>query len=78
MRAGINRASIVMLLGTGEYANFMSSTLARALDLPVTPDTQGIKVIMADGKSASITGTVITTVCMGRYRTKIEFLITDR
>jgi hypothetical protein len=77
MRAGINQASIVMLLDTGASANFMSSTLAKALDLPVTPDTQGLRVTMADGKSASITGTVITTVCMGRYRAKIEFLVTD-
>jgi hypothetical protein len=77
MRAGINQASIVMLLDTGASANFMSSTLARTLDLPVTPDTQGLRVTMADGKSASITGTVITTVCMGRYRAKIEFLVTD-
>ena len=77
VRAGIHQASIVLLLDTGASANFMSGKLAAALDLPVQPDTQGMKVIMADGKTASITGTVITPICIGRYRAKVEFLITD-
>ena len=77
VKAGIHQASVVMLIDTGASANFMSSKLAAALDLPVMPDTQGLKVTLADGKTASITGTVVTPVCIGRYRAKVEFLITD-
>jgi hypothetical protein len=31
---------------------------------------------MADGKLNAVTGSVIVPVCIGRYRAKIEFLIT--
>jgi gag-polyprotein putative aspartyl protease len=65
------------LLDTGASANFISGRLARALDLPFTPDSQGLQVVMGDGSSASITGTVITPICIGRYRAKVEFLVTD-
>jgi Reverse transcriptase (RNA-dependent DNA polymerase)/gag-polyprotein putative aspartyl protease len=77
MKAGIHQAAISLLLDTGASANFISGRLARALDLPVQPDSQGLQVIMGDGSSASITGTVITPLCIGRYRAKVEFLVTD-
>ena len=77
VKAGIHQASIKLLIDTGASANFMSGKLAQALDLPVVPDFQGLKVILADGQSARITGSVITPVCIGKYRAKIEFLITD-
>ena len=77
VKAGINEASITLLIDTGASANFMSSKLATALDLPVRPDTQGLQIILASGQAASITGSVITTVCIGRFRAKIEFLVTD-
>jgi hypothetical protein len=70
VKAGIHQAAISMLLDTGASANFISGKLARALDLPLTPDSQGLQVVMGDGSSASITGTVITPVCIGRYRAK--------
>jgi RNase H-like domain found in reverse transcriptase/Reverse transcriptase (RNA-dependent DNA polymerase)/Integrase zinc binding domain/gag-polyprotein putative aspartyl protease len=77
VKAGINQASITMLLDTGASANFMSGRLAADLDLHIRPDTQGLSMVMANGQSAGITGTVITTVCIGRFRAKVEFLIVD-
>jgi RNase H-like domain found in reverse transcriptase/Reverse transcriptase (RNA-dependent DNA polymerase)/Integrase zinc binding domain/gag-polyprotein putative aspartyl protease/Chromo (CHRromatin Organisation MOdifier) domain len=77
VKAGIHQASVRLLLDTGASACFMSAKLAAALDLPIVPDKQDLMVTMAGGQMASITGSVIVPVCVGRYRAKIEFLIID-
>jgi hypothetical protein len=77
VKAGINQLSVALLLDTGASDNYMSVRLVKSLGLLVRPDHQGIKVMLADGHQARVTGTVTVPVCIGRFRAKIEFLITD-
>jgi gag-polyprotein putative aspartyl protease len=77
VKAGIHPASIRLLLDKGASACFMSAKLAAALDLPVTPDKQNLRVTMTGGQSSDITGYVTVPVCIGKYRTEIQFLIID-
>jgi hypothetical protein len=77
IKAGINQLYVALLLDTGASDNYMSARLVKSLGLLVRPDHQGIKVMLADGHHASVTGTVTVPVCIGRFRAKIEFLITD-
>jgi hypothetical protein len=74
VKARINQSSVALLLDTGASDNYMSVRLVKSLGLLVRPDHQGIKVILADGHQAQVTGTVTVPVCIGRFRAKIEFL----
>jgi hypothetical protein len=77
VKAGINQLSVALLLDTGASDNYMSTRLAKSLNVAVVPDHQGLTVTLADGRAVGITGSVLVPVCIGRYRAKIEFLITD-
>ena len=77
VRAGIHQTSIKLLIDTGASANFCSAKLAAAMDLHVKPDTQGLQVIMADGSVAAVTGSVIVPVSIGRFKTRINFLVAE-
>ncbi len=76
VRAGIHSSSVRMLLDTGASKNFISAQLAAALDLPVYPDRQNISLVLADGTTAPITGSVSVPVCIGRFRARVQFLVT--
>jgi hypothetical protein len=77
VKAGIHQASIQLLVDTGASSNFISAKLAKALDLPVTPDAQQLQLILGDGHAASIIGSVVVPVSIGRFKAKIEFLVAD-
>jgi hypothetical protein len=77
IKAGINQLSVALLLDTGASDNYMNIKLVKALGLSVRPDYQNIKVALADGHTVAVTGTVTVPVCIGRFRAKVEFLVTD-
>jgi hypothetical protein len=77
VRAGIHQTSIAVLLDTGAGNNFMSATVAAAMDLPVQPDRQNLNLVLADGSVAPITGSVTVPVCIGRFRATVTFLVTE-
>ena len=66
-----------MLMDTGASDNYMDIKLVKALGLSLRPVHQNIMVAMADGHKVAVLGTFTVPTCIGRFRAKVGFLVTE-